>query len=109
SGYCIMRNTENRLREFAPDAEIHFECIAVTPEQIEEWNLPTRPTKRTDTRSKGFKGESVELDAIPSKLLRDLVRSCIEQHIDSHALAVMKVAEDSERNALKELAEEFAA
>jgi hypothetical protein len=28
---------ETRLREFAPDAEIHFELVAVTKEQIEEF------------------------------------------------------------------------
>ncbi|MFH1738665.1 MAG: hypothetical protein ABIH23_06630 [bacterium] len=104
SGKDIVRDTEAKLRMFAPDADIHFECVAVTPEQIKALDLPTRPTKRTDTRSKGFKSESVELDAIPSKILRHLVRSRIEQHIDPYALDVMKVAEDSERNALIELA-----
>jgi hypothetical protein len=33
----------------APDAEIHFERLAVTPQQIADWDLPTRPTKNKDS------------------------------------------------------------
>jgi hypothetical protein len=54
SGVDISRQVERRLREFAPDAEIHFERVAVTPEQIQTLQLPTRPTKRTDSRAKAF-------------------------------------------------------
>jgi hypothetical protein len=35
------------LRKFAPGAEIHFERVAVTKEQITALNLPTRPTKKS--------------------------------------------------------------
>jgi hypothetical protein len=28
--------------------------LAVTEEQIDEWNLPTRPTKRSDSRARSF-------------------------------------------------------
>jgi hypothetical protein len=45
-------------------------------------NLPTRPTKATDSRAKLFSGESVEVDAIPPKVLRALVSDCITRHID---------------------------
>jgi hypothetical protein len=104
SGLDIPRNVENRLNQFAPDAEIHFERVAVTPEQIAEWDLPTRPTKKTDTRSKRFVGESLEVDAIDPDTLRDLVRECIEQHVDDRALEVMQTAEESEREILEKLA-----
>jgi hypothetical protein len=46
---------ERDLRQFAPDADIHFTRIAVTPEQVEEWSLPTRPTKKTDPRYAWFR------------------------------------------------------
>ena len=84
----------------APDAEIYFERIAVNPDQIEAWNLPTRPTKKTDTRSKSFKGESVELDAIPPDDLREMVRACIEQHIDDDVHADLRLVEAEERKIL---------
>lgn len=82
SGLDIPRKTEATLREMAPDAELSFERVAVTPEQIEAFQLPTRPTKKTDTRSAGFIGESVEVDAIPPADLRAIVRGRIERHID---------------------------
>jgi len=100
SGLDIARNVQERLEEFAFDAEIHFERIAVTPEQVEQWSLPTRPTKQTDTRSRRFTGASVELDAIPPNKLRELVNDCIEQHVDGEALEKTRIAEASERKLL---------
>jgi hypothetical protein len=97
SGVDAARDVEAKLRRYAPGAEIHFERPAVTRAQVEEWNLPTRPTKQTDTRAKKFTGTSVELDAIPADKLRQLVRECIERHIDKHQLSILRVAEQSER------------
>jgi hypothetical protein len=45
SGVNAGENIEKDLREHAPDTEIHFSRIAVTPEQIRRWRLPTRPTR----------------------------------------------------------------
>jgi hypothetical protein len=64
--------------------------------------LPTRPTKRTGNRhAAGFAGDSVELDALPPRVLRALVQEVIEDHIIEHALKVLRTAEDSEREQLK--------
>jgi hypothetical protein len=104
SGVDAARDIEAKLRRYAPDAEIHFERPAVTRAQVEEWDLPTRPTKQTDTRAKKFTGTSVELDAIPARKLRDLVRECIERHVDQRQLEILKVAEASEREFLKMVA-----
>lgn len=100
SGVDIARVVEDRLTEFAADAEIHFERVAVTPEQVSQWNLPTRPTKKTDSRSKSFQGASVELDAIPPEELRALVDNCIVRHIDDDKLKKTRIAEESERELL---------
>jgi hypothetical protein len=100
SGRDAARDIEAKLRRYAAGAEIHFECPAVTREQVERWNLATRPTKMTDTRAKKFSGTSVELDAIPAAKLRELVRGCIEHHIDQKNLAHLKIQEESEREFL---------
>jgi hypothetical protein len=106
SGVDAARDIEAKLRRYAPDAEIHFERPAVTRVQVEEWNLPTRPTKEKDPRAKKFgSATSVELDAIPAHKLRELVRECIERHIDHEQLKILKVAEESERGFLKSVAE----
>jgi hypothetical protein len=97
SGVNAGEKIEETLRELAPDAAIHFERIAVAPEQIQNWNLPTRPTKSSDTRSKSFGDISVELDAIAPEQLRDLVRQVIERHLPPEQFEVLKAAEESER------------
>ena len=105
SGVAITRNVEKRLREFAPGVELHVERVAVTSAQIAAFQLPTRPTKQTDSRSRGFVGGSVEVDAIPSATLRELARRCITRHIDWAALDSLAVAERSERAYLTTLAQ----
>jgi len=82
-----------------PDIEdwVRFERLAVTPEQIAAYGLPTRPTKTKDPRAKGFGGGSVEVDAIRASTLRQIVSDAITQHIDQDAYEVQMIAERSER------------
>jgi hypothetical protein len=103
SGVNAGEKIEQTLREMAPAAEIHFERLAVTPEQIDAWDLPTRPTKTTDSRAKGFGAISVELDAIEPDKLRALVEDAIEDHLPPHQFKVLKAAEDSERTLIRQL------
>jgi len=104
SGVAAWQHVQRRLREFAPEAEIEFERIAVTEDQIMELSLPTRPTKASDSRAKNFRGNSVEVDTIPTSILRNLVEAAIERHIDPVALEATKVAEESERQGLLAMA-----
>jgi|SRR5271166_3700950 len=103
SGQDAARAIEESLREMAPEAEINFERIAVTPEQIHQLSLPTRPTKRSDSRAKGFGDLSVELDAIPPDWLRAIVQWAIERHLPPDQYAVLKVAEESEQELINGL------
>jgi hypothetical protein len=105
SGVDIARNVEERLDEFTTSAYVNFERVAVTVEQVQELDLPMRPTKRTDTRSKDWVGGSVELDAIDPDTLRAMVRDCIEQLIDFEALEVVRTVEAEEREGLRRLIE----
>lgn len=81
-----------------------FTRVAVTEEQIDAWELPTRPTKKTDTRSKSFKGESVELDAVPPHQLKQLATEAIERHVDHQQLGVLEQYEAEERRVMKDIA-----
>jgi hypothetical protein len=94
---------EQTLRETAPDADLTFRRIAVNPDQIAAWNLPTWPTKQTDSRAKGFGAESVELDAIEPNQLREIVEEAIEQHLPDDQLQVLEAAEQSERSILRDM------
>jgi hypothetical protein len=105
SGRAAGEHIERMLRELAPEAEIHFERLAVTVEQIASLNLPTRPTKKTDSRAARFEAEfgqgSVELDAVHPDTLRSILREAIERHIDGDQLEVLKTAERSERKIIE--------
>lgn len=101
SGVNAAEKIEESLRELAPAADIAFERIAVTEEQIHYWDLPTRPTKATDSRAKNFGDVSVELDAIEPGELRGLVETVIQMHLPPEQFEVLKAAEASERTLLE--------
>jgi hypothetical protein len=108
TGCLIPETIKRRLGEFCAQYRIEppvVERIALTEAQIAEYRLPTRPTKRKgNTHALGFEGDSVELDALPSAILRDLVRECIERHINQTELEVLREAERSERMQLRQFA-----
>ena len=107
SGADISRSTEQRLKEFLGVAyvgELSFKRVAVNHDQIAELNLPTRPTKTTDSRSKNFGYDvSCEVDSIRPDLLRQMVRDCITQHIDDEQIAAIQETERQERQLLYDI------
>jgi hypothetical protein len=111
SGQDAARDIEEKIRRYVAEDEtldadeINFERVSVTPDQIRNWDLPTRPNKKSDTRTAKFEGAaSVELDAIEPNQLRKLVEDTILSHVDQDELRVNKVAEESEREFLRSLA-----
>jgi hypothetical protein len=108
SGKNAADTIERDLRHMAPSVLIHFERLAVLPEQITAWRLPTRPTKTSDTRAKAWRGgDSVELDAIEPERLRSLVREAIMRHITPEQIAITRAWEGADRTRLRTLAESF--
>jgi hypothetical protein len=107
NGRDIDRVIERDLREWAPSVDLTFERVAVTREQIVELSLPTRPTKKSDTRSKNFQGDSVELDAIPPETLRDLARTYIMRHVDPAELEAKRMLQWKHQTALQRFAATF--
>jgi len=106
----IPKTIEHRLDQFCQKLDCpppHFERVALTEEQIAQFDLPTRPTKRTgNSHANKFDGDSVELDALPAIELRSMVREVIERHISSRQLATLRVAEESERELLEAWADQ---
>jgi hypothetical protein len=102
SGRDAADKIEQTLKKFAPEIDITFRRVAVTPEQIKRWGLPSRPTKKTDSRAKKWTdGDSVELDAIDANTLRQLCESCTESVIPKGWLDTIRAAEESERDLLR--------
>ena len=104
SGQDAARAVEKGLRQHAGMAEIHFERIAVTHSQIDEWTLPSRPTKQSDSRAKKFGPVSVELDAIDPNKLRELVEEVVTRHLPPDQYEILLAAEESERTLFQGLA-----
>ena len=77
SGQDIPRFVQDAIKEIQWSIDMDFEVIAVTQEQMIEYDLPTRPTKSSDSRAANFDGDSVELDAFSPDDLRALVRNSI--------------------------------
>lgn len=96
-----IRNVESLAKHHDTYREINFTCVAVNEKQIIDLDLQTRPTKKTDSRAKNFKGESVEVDAIHPDLLREMVEECITQHIDAAVLENTRMIEQAERETLQ--------
>jgi hypothetical protein len=105
SGLGIADTVTTELIRRSYPTEVHVERLAVDRQQINEYQLPTRPTKTTDSRARRFMQEygtgSVELDAIPPTTLRGLVRNCIERHMDPGRLHTLQLAEREERDLLR--------
>jgi hypothetical protein len=107
SGVSIAEKVEEELMARAFDSEIIVERLAVDREQIDRWNLPTRPTKASDTRAAKFRRlhgtDSVELDAVPPDELRKLVRDAIDSHMEPWRLRQFRMVEREERETLRDM------
>lgn len=107
SGLGIADTVTAELIRRSYPTEVYVERLAVDREQIDEHQLPTRPTKTTDSRARKFMRQygtgSVELDAIPPATLRGLVRDCIERHMDPGRLRTLQLAEREERDILRKV------
>ena len=102
SGKDIDRAAQSAIERHLSDKEkphFHFERVAILPEDIEKYNLPTRPTKKTDSRSSKFEGESVELDSMDMRIIKQRVHDCIMENVPEElmqeALATERI--DKER------------
>jgi hypothetical protein len=60
--------------------EVVFTRLAVTPDQIQRYDLPTAPKKPTDKRA--FRGKTCQAEALPPDVLADMLRTAIEQRIN---------------------------
>jgi hypothetical protein len=104
AGVLIDEAIERELRtHLDSDVVLDFRRIAITEEQIERYDLPRKPRKLTDRRALHVT-DTVEAEAMPAATLRSLLRTEIEALLPEHALKVAKVAEESERKGLLEIA-----
>lgn len=113
-GVMGWEHTQRKLSEFAEDMgmdrdDLMFERLAVTPTQIEEFSLITRPTKvkgksaAAKRKAEEF-GPSVEVDAIPSTEIRALLRRKLMDWLDLDLMDEVLEEQADDRQTLMELA-----
>ncbi len=102
SGRAISANLEGELRQHG--ADVRVVRIALEPEQIADYRLPTRPGKHSDSRQAKFAATygaaSVELDALPPSVLEWLVEEAITREVDHARWAEAERVERLERETL---------
>ena len=101
---CGDVEKQSCLRRYKTPKHLPFRLkrLAVTEEQIEEWSLPTRPTKRSDSRARSFGS----LDAIDPRRLRSLVERAIRKHLPKKKYEALMAQEEREREQLRKLVDE---
>lgn len=101
---------EDIQRDFVERAEVFnvVERVALTPEQIEDYELPPLPGKETDSRAAAFTRRhgalvQVELDALPPEVLRNLYETAVMEYWDLSAYQLSLEQEQADRRELEEL------
>ena len=72
-----------------------FERVAVTPAQVDAYDLATAPAKKTDRRS--FDGETCQAEALGPDVLAAILTTAIESHFDLTAYREILRDEDEQR------------
>ncbi len=102
SGRGISDRLEAQFAQHACDLIVAR--VALNPDQISDYRLPTRPGKTTDSQHARFAAEygeaSVEVDALPPDVLTEIVRDQIVAQIDEPAWLTAGEAERLERQSL---------
>ncbi len=66
---------------------VEFRRVCLTADQVEQFNLPTAPAKATDSRTKAWRGETCQLEALAPDQIADLLRTAIEEVLDLDLIA----------------------
>lgn len=104
-------NIFDTLEEYLNDLDnLTIKRIALTEEQVEQYNLPHDKTKikKEDARSKKYKYNiAVELDALQPDLLEELVEESIKKEVDLSKIKEEEIKEEEEREYLETLKEQY--
>jgi hypothetical protein len=104
AGVLIDGRIEIELqRHLDRDITMQFERIAINEDQIATYDLPTKPRKETDRRAQHVQC-SVEAEAMPAGILRQLLRDRIEQLLPDGALVDAERIDEQERKRLAQAA-----
>jgi hypothetical protein len=99
SGIDMTRDIRDRLHMFGSDVDIRR--LALTRDQIDQYNPPPNPAKTTDARYERYEAEhgdeSWELDALEPEVLANLVRDEVETLREDGPWETSEARENKER------------
>ena len=111
SGIDMTRDIQERLDMFEAGAVV--QRIALTMEQIEQFNPPPNPAKLSDARAKGYISKyghhSWELDALKPEYLKKLIQEEIGFYLDTDSYMSVCEEEQSDKNVLQAVEDNFIA
>lgn len=109
SGIDMTRDIQERLEMFG--ADVYVKRVALTMEQIEQFNPPPNPAKITDSRCDKYIAmygyESWELDALEPKVITDLIRSEVTMYRDDDLYQEICRKERQEKQELQMLCDHY--
>lgn len=104
-GMDITRDIENKMRTFGADCEVRR--IALSMEQVREFNPPPAPVKLSSSRASSYisdHGRNVwELDALEPAVMGQLIRDNVEPDIDQELLDELSDRTENEKDQLREI------
>lgn len=77
--------------------------VALTGEQAEEWGLETAPPKKTDSRSRNWIGDTVQVQAMTEEQMRNTVIEKIDEFFDHDVRTAIIEQENQEREEMAPL------
>jgi hypothetical protein len=107
SGLAIDDSIEDSFGYYDIDGMVDFRRVAILRHHIVDFKLPTRPVKKTDSRSKGWEGGCVEIDTLSGQQIRDLLNKEVESLVDPEEYQRLKDIEEAEREMLAEMPDLF--
>ncbi len=106
SGEDMVRDVEDRLVTFGVQ-NLEVTKIALTMDQVEEYQPPPNPAKTTDSRYEGYAAkhgeESWEVDALDPETLVRLITEAFDSILDRELMEEIKEREEEQKKKLRKL------
>jgi hypothetical protein len=104
SGEDMVRDIRDRFAMFGV-ADVEVQKIALTIEQVREYDPPPNPTKVSDPRADKYIAEhgdeSWEVDALPPNVLAQLVRDAFAEIVNTKLMDKIKRREERDKKDLR--------
>ena len=110
SGIDMTRDIQERLELFG--ADVNVKRVALTMEQIEQFNPPPNPTKLSDARSSGYirqyGHECWELDALEPQVITNLINNEVTALCDMDLFEQIEDKEEIDKENIQKICDNYA-